>query len=268
MGTETIEVTGHIVDSLLLAKILDAILDAGCDYEISDVRIGKTSLDPSSARIAVTGDDGVLGPLLDELQVHGANRTAQVDARLEAGRPGRRAARRLLLHHQPGQRRPGRRDVGARREPGDGLRPRRLRRHRPDRAHAPGAGRRPRRRGQRRRAGARARPRPRHPDVRVHGLRGLVREAQGTARRPGGRPAAGGARAGRPGPGRGGPRGGPHRRLDRPGPAGRGRLGRRAVRRATASPPTTSSPTCSAPRSACRCPRASRPRAGTPTTSG
>ncbi len=84
MGTETIEVTGHIVDSLLLAKILDAILDAGCDYEIVDFRIGKTSLDPSSARIEVIGDDAVLGPLLDELQVHGANRTVQDDARLEA----------------------------------------------------------------------------------------------------------------------------------------------------------------------------------------
>jgi len=80
MPTETIEVTGHIVDSLLLAKILDTILEAGCDYEIADVSIGKTSLDPSSARIAVTGDDDVLGPLLDELQVHGANRTEQEDA--------------------------------------------------------------------------------------------------------------------------------------------------------------------------------------------
>jgi lysine-ketoglutarate reductase/saccharopine dehydrogenase-like protein (TIGR00300 family) len=80
MPTETIEVTGHIVDSLLLAKILDTILEAGCDYEIVDVSIGKTSLDPSSAHIAVTGDDDVLGPLLDELQVHGANRTEQVDA--------------------------------------------------------------------------------------------------------------------------------------------------------------------------------------------
>jgi lysine-ketoglutarate reductase/saccharopine dehydrogenase-like protein (TIGR00300 family) len=84
VSTETIEVTGHIVDSLLLAKILDTILDAGCDYEIAEVRIGKTSLDPSSARIAVTGDDDVLGPLLDELQVHGANRTVQEDARLVA----------------------------------------------------------------------------------------------------------------------------------------------------------------------------------------
>ena len=80
MATETIEVTGHIVDSLLLAKILDTILEAGCDYEIADVSIGKTSLDPSNARIAVTGDDDVLGPLLDDLQVHGANRTEQVDA--------------------------------------------------------------------------------------------------------------------------------------------------------------------------------------------
>jgi lysine-ketoglutarate reductase/saccharopine dehydrogenase-like protein (TIGR00300 family) len=82
MATETIEVSGHIVDSLLLAKILDTILDAGCDYEIADVVIGKTSLDPSTARIAVTGDDEVVAHLLDELQVHGANRTAQVDATL------------------------------------------------------------------------------------------------------------------------------------------------------------------------------------------
>src|SRR5918998_336846 len=84
LATEIIEVTGHIVDSLLLAKILDSILDAGCDYEIVDVSIGKTSLDASSARIAVTGEDEVLGGLLDELQVHGANRAAQQDARLVA----------------------------------------------------------------------------------------------------------------------------------------------------------------------------------------
>jgi lysine-ketoglutarate reductase/saccharopine dehydrogenase-like protein (TIGR00300 family) len=82
VSTETIEVTGHIVDSLLLAKILDTILDAGCDYEIDEVHIGKTSLDPSTARIAVTGADAVLGPLLDELQVHGANRTVEGDVQL------------------------------------------------------------------------------------------------------------------------------------------------------------------------------------------
>ncbi|HEY8524503.1 MAG TPA: TIGR00300 family protein [Acidimicrobiales bacterium] len=82
MATETIEVTGHIVDSLLLAKILDSILDAGCDYEITEFDIGKTTLDVSRARIDVTGDDDVLGRLLDELQIHGANRAGQSDVRL------------------------------------------------------------------------------------------------------------------------------------------------------------------------------------------
>ncbi|MFO7279639.1 MAG: TIGR00300 family protein [Thermoanaerobacterales bacterium] len=82
MATETIEVTGHILDSLLLPKILDTILEAGCDYEILDVSIGKTNVDPSRAVIAVTGDDEVLGPVLDDLQVHGANRTVQPDATL------------------------------------------------------------------------------------------------------------------------------------------------------------------------------------------
>src|SRR4030095_7127534 len=70
MATETIEVSGHIVDSLLLAKILDTILDAGCDYEIAEFRIGKTSLDTSQARIEVSGADDVLGPLLDHLPSH------------------------------------------------------------------------------------------------------------------------------------------------------------------------------------------------------
>ncbi|HLM62674.1 MAG TPA: TIGR00300 family protein [Acidimicrobiales bacterium] len=84
MATETIEVAGHIVDSLLLAKILDTILDAGCDYEIVDVSIGKTALDASRAVIVVHGDDDVLGPLLEDMQVHGANKVTHRDARFEA----------------------------------------------------------------------------------------------------------------------------------------------------------------------------------------
>jgi hypothetical protein len=82
MATETIEVSGHIIDSLLLAKILDTILDAGCDYEIVEFDVGKTNLDASRAGIEVSGDDDLLGPLLDSLQMHGANRVAQSDARL------------------------------------------------------------------------------------------------------------------------------------------------------------------------------------------
>jgi lysine-ketoglutarate reductase/saccharopine dehydrogenase-like protein (TIGR00300 family) len=81
-ATETIEVQGHIVDSLLLAKILDMILDAGCDYEITEFRMGKTSLDTSFARLEVTGEATVLEPLIDDLQMHGANRVEVTDATL------------------------------------------------------------------------------------------------------------------------------------------------------------------------------------------
>jgi len=80
---ERVEVAGHIIDSLILAKVLDVILDAGADYRIVDVEIGRTSLDPSRAVLEVAAeDDDVLARLLDDLQVHGANRVAHSDARL------------------------------------------------------------------------------------------------------------------------------------------------------------------------------------------
>lgn len=82
MATETIEVEGHIVDSLLLPKMLDAILNVGGDYEILDVSIGKTNTDVSRARVEVTAPDAVMEALLEELQVHGANRVSANDAEL------------------------------------------------------------------------------------------------------------------------------------------------------------------------------------------
>ncbi len=80
LRTETIEVSGHIVDSLILAKILDTVLESGADYEMLDVSIGKTNKDTSTARIAITAEDDVLDPLLDDLRVHGANRIQHSDA--------------------------------------------------------------------------------------------------------------------------------------------------------------------------------------------
>jgi lysine-ketoglutarate reductase/saccharopine dehydrogenase-like protein (TIGR00300 family) len=81
--TETIELAGHIVDSLLLAKVLDLILESGADYRIEHFELGKTNLDPSVARIEITmDDDAALASLLEQLQVHGANRPAAGDADL------------------------------------------------------------------------------------------------------------------------------------------------------------------------------------------
>jgi lysine-ketoglutarate reductase/saccharopine dehydrogenase-like protein (TIGR00300 family) len=85
MPTETVELEGHIVDSLLLAKVLDLILESEADYRITSFDLGRTNVDPSRAVIEVAMDDEAsLDALLEQLQVHGANRAGQGDAALVA----------------------------------------------------------------------------------------------------------------------------------------------------------------------------------------
>jgi lysine-ketoglutarate reductase/saccharopine dehydrogenase-like protein (TIGR00300 family) len=84
-ATETVEIEGHIIDSLILAKVMDLVLAAGADYEVQSVHIGKTNRDISRARIQISApSDEVLGSLLSQLQSHGANRVVQGDAELVA----------------------------------------------------------------------------------------------------------------------------------------------------------------------------------------
>src|SRR2546423_11093442 len=85
MPSEVIELSGHIIDSLTLAKVLDVILDAGADYRMVDVEIGKTNVDASRAQIEVVAeDDASLRALLESLQVHGANPVSRTNAELVA----------------------------------------------------------------------------------------------------------------------------------------------------------------------------------------
>ena len=82
---ETFQVEGHIVDSLILAKVLDLILESGADYRLLDVDIGRTTTDSSRAVIEVTADDDdAITRLAEQLQVHGANPTGAGDAVLQA----------------------------------------------------------------------------------------------------------------------------------------------------------------------------------------
>jgi len=63
--------------------VLDGVLDAGADYCLVEAEIGKTSTDPSRARLEVSAaDDAALSSLLAELQVHGANRVSSTDVEL------------------------------------------------------------------------------------------------------------------------------------------------------------------------------------------
>ena len=82
---EEIEVRGHIIDSLLLPKILDRILQMGGSFEILECKIGGRRVDPSYARIAVRApDSATLEEILGDLVEHGASPTHQEDAKLAA----------------------------------------------------------------------------------------------------------------------------------------------------------------------------------------
>jgi lysine-ketoglutarate reductase/saccharopine dehydrogenase-like protein (TIGR00300 family) len=72
--TEEVEVRGHIVDSLLLPKILDRILLMGGLFEIRECKIGVHRTDPSYARIAIRADNlETLDAILGDLVEHGAS---------------------------------------------------------------------------------------------------------------------------------------------------------------------------------------------------
>lgn len=80
MAYETVLLHGHIIDSLLLPKVLDVILQSGGAFELADIRIGKTREEPSFARIVVRADSpDQLGRIIAELQSHGATVEKEAD---------------------------------------------------------------------------------------------------------------------------------------------------------------------------------------------
>jgi lysine-ketoglutarate reductase/saccharopine dehydrogenase-like protein (TIGR00300 family) len=70
---EEVELSGHIIDSLLLPKVLDQILTRGGSYVIKDIRIGRRQEDPSYARLEVQAPTAErLAEILAEIHDHGA----------------------------------------------------------------------------------------------------------------------------------------------------------------------------------------------------
>ncbi len=83
-AVETFALEGHIVDSLILPKVLDLVLESGSDYHLVDVHIGRTPTDTSRAVFEVTApDEATLAALAEQLQVQGANPLTAADAATE-----------------------------------------------------------------------------------------------------------------------------------------------------------------------------------------
>jgi lysine-ketoglutarate reductase/saccharopine dehydrogenase-like protein (TIGR00300 family) len=79
---EFVEMTGHIVDSLLLPKVLDAILSRGGRYHIETLKLGERQDDPSFVRIEVRAHTPEqLEAILADIHPHGAVPTEPGDCR-------------------------------------------------------------------------------------------------------------------------------------------------------------------------------------------
>jgi lysine-ketoglutarate reductase/saccharopine dehydrogenase-like protein (TIGR00300 family) len=82
-ATEKVELSGHIIDSLILPKVLDIITSAGGTFRISEFTVGQARKDPSYALIEVSADSrDRLTQILAQIADHGAVATADHDARL------------------------------------------------------------------------------------------------------------------------------------------------------------------------------------------
>ena len=83
MFSETIELRGHIIDSLILPKVLDQILTHGANFKIGEITIGQKRADQSFARIEVSADtNDALDELILRLRQHGAEVAERADAQL------------------------------------------------------------------------------------------------------------------------------------------------------------------------------------------
>jgi hypothetical protein len=82
---EDVEIAGHIIDSLILPKVLDTITASGGSFRIKRITVGQGRNDPSYALVEVrAGSPELLAQILAQIADHGAVPTTTQDCRLAA----------------------------------------------------------------------------------------------------------------------------------------------------------------------------------------
>ena len=70
---QEIEVRGHLIDSMILTKIFDKIMNYGGEFEVIKLDVGKKKTDSSYAKLLVSGrNDKQLKEILDDIHRDGA----------------------------------------------------------------------------------------------------------------------------------------------------------------------------------------------------
>lgn len=84
MFEQKVEVEGHLIDSMILTRIFDTIMDLNGEFEVLEFRIGKAKEDYSYARLIVKADTKEkLERILEEVYREGASPISIEEVRLE-----------------------------------------------------------------------------------------------------------------------------------------------------------------------------------------
>lgn len=84
MFQEELTLEGHIIDSLMLTKVLDDIVAFGGDFRLLEVHVGQGRTDRSHARVEVqAATQEKLSEIVNQVSKHGALVTHEADAVLE-----------------------------------------------------------------------------------------------------------------------------------------------------------------------------------------
>jgi lysine-ketoglutarate reductase/saccharopine dehydrogenase-like protein (TIGR00300 family) len=84
-ASAVIELSGHIIDSMVLPRVFDTIMDMGATFHVEEIRVGTRLDEPSFARLTVAADsDELLSAVVAACQQHGATVVGGEDAVTEA----------------------------------------------------------------------------------------------------------------------------------------------------------------------------------------
>lgn len=71
-----VEVRGHLIDSMILTKIFDVIMDLGGEFEVLQMTVGKKKKEPSYAKLQIQGkNQDHLDKILEQVYREGATAT-------------------------------------------------------------------------------------------------------------------------------------------------------------------------------------------------
>ena len=82
--TQEVQVQGHLIDSSILTKIFDKIMDVDGEFEVLEINIGKKKKDTSYARLLIQGKNQKhLDKILDLIYREGATSKLQKEVKLK-----------------------------------------------------------------------------------------------------------------------------------------------------------------------------------------